>query len=403
MLKNILSNKIFFFTLCFLLFGAISVFAGSLIVNESGIRIEADNYFSSQGNEGITANISVQGSDGSDYILYFENGLIVNYSFEEYITCHDLIVKGGEENINDFELWVKIDKETSSFIDTSSWNNLIFMNDSCSNGGAEMTYNTIYENESEATFRIMTNLLEGDNHFSVVIENSVTSNENTTFLKNIYSGENSFYLDFSVNSSSNISDQLGLNSWIMTGGLNLMEDNYFGSYYSQEYFDKLNNYISHPTLISNNIYNTATYSFWWKGKNSSSLAGRGTTSLDTYYLLSVNSSGTLSGLYINNGCYSPILDGNNTGMNDDKWHLVTLSWDTVSTYFYVDGILIKTCSYPGPAEGGTGGDFLFRSYHTFSGIQKQDIANPTYSNTKRSQAWLNRYYQNINNSYISIN
>lgn len=79
-IKDLFSNKIFFFSLSFLIFGAVSIFAGSIIVNESGIRMEADNYFSAQGNEGISFNLSLTGSDGNYYNLLFENGLIINFS-----------------------------------------------------------------------------------------------------------------------------------------------------------------------------------------------------------------------------------------------------------------------------------------------------------------------------------
>ncbi|MCW8966768.1 MAG: LamG domain-containing protein [Candidatus Pacearchaeota archaeon] len=81
--KDLLSNKIFFFTFVIVVFGAVSVFAGSIIVNESGVRIEADNYFSSYGEEGITSNISFKGVDGNDYFLKVQNGLIVGIQEQE--------------------------------------------------------------------------------------------------------------------------------------------------------------------------------------------------------------------------------------------------------------------------------------------------------------------------------
>jgi hypothetical protein len=76
--KNIFDNKLFIIFLLFLLFGTISVLAGNIIVNENGIQ--SDNYYSSDGDEGLTQNIYCTGVDGQNYTLMFRDGLMINFT-----------------------------------------------------------------------------------------------------------------------------------------------------------------------------------------------------------------------------------------------------------------------------------------------------------------------------------
>ncbi len=68
--------------LCLVLFfGVVSVFAGNVLVSESGISAA---YSSSNGNTGATFNLSVVGSDEKDYLLVVENGIIVSQLEQNY-------------------------------------------------------------------------------------------------------------------------------------------------------------------------------------------------------------------------------------------------------------------------------------------------------------------------------
>lgn len=58
------------------MFGAVSVFAGNIFVSENGIQ--SDNYYSSDGEVGLTQNVTYIGSDGQNYTLVIKNGLIVS-------------------------------------------------------------------------------------------------------------------------------------------------------------------------------------------------------------------------------------------------------------------------------------------------------------------------------------
>lgn len=76
-LKKIKSvkEKIGFILLSILFLGTISVFAGNILVSEDGLR---GNYYSEDGNAGATFNFTVVGADGQNYILVYENGLVVS-------------------------------------------------------------------------------------------------------------------------------------------------------------------------------------------------------------------------------------------------------------------------------------------------------------------------------------
>ena len=71
---GLFKNK--FLLLLLLIFITVPVFAGNIIVNEDGIQ--SDNYYSSDGDVGLTQNVTYAGGDGENYTLIIKNGLIIN-------------------------------------------------------------------------------------------------------------------------------------------------------------------------------------------------------------------------------------------------------------------------------------------------------------------------------------
>ena len=71
-----MNKRITFILLSVLFLGTVSVFAGNIFVNEDGIQ--ADNYYSGEGNEGISFNMTLEELVDNDYRMIVENGLIVN-------------------------------------------------------------------------------------------------------------------------------------------------------------------------------------------------------------------------------------------------------------------------------------------------------------------------------------
>ena len=79
--ENSVFNKIFFMIVAVLFLGTVSVFAGNILVSEDGIQ--SDNYYSSDGDVGLTQNITYAGGDGENYTLIIKNGLIINTTSSE--------------------------------------------------------------------------------------------------------------------------------------------------------------------------------------------------------------------------------------------------------------------------------------------------------------------------------
>lgn len=117
---NFFESKLFIVFSLFLLFGMVSVLAGSLIVNESGIQITADKYFSSYGQEGLTSNISFIGTDGENYSLVVQNGLIVDTHRKESNSTSN-----QSESFPNAGLiaYYKLDETSGQVIDSLSNNN----------------------------------------------------------------------------------------------------------------------------------------------------------------------------------------------------------------------------------------------------------------------------------------
>jgi hypothetical protein len=87
-------NKLFILFSLFLVFGAISVYAGNTIINGRGIK--SPNYHSWNGNLGITFNMSIKEMVENNYRIFVENGLIVGVNNES---------EDGEEDDDEPGVW----------------------------------------------------------------------------------------------------------------------------------------------------------------------------------------------------------------------------------------------------------------------------------------------------------
>lgn len=79
-IRVLLKSKISFMLILFFIFGAISVFAGNIIVNEHGIQ--SDNYYANDGSQGITQDITYKDGHGNSKVLVIKNGLVVDVEGE---------------------------------------------------------------------------------------------------------------------------------------------------------------------------------------------------------------------------------------------------------------------------------------------------------------------------------
>lgn len=78
-MKKLFENKFFIILFLFLIFGAVTVIGSS--IGESGFSgIQVDHYYSGEGNEGITQNISFVDGDAFTHTFQIEDGLVVDYS-----------------------------------------------------------------------------------------------------------------------------------------------------------------------------------------------------------------------------------------------------------------------------------------------------------------------------------
>jgi hypothetical protein len=100
-------NKVFIISLLILVFGAISVFAGNTFVNENGIQ--AGNYYSTSGQAGITQNIYYIGTDGKNYTLVIQNGLIVS-AIEQGVSQNNSFPSEG------LVLYYKLDETGGTYV-----------------------------------------------------------------------------------------------------------------------------------------------------------------------------------------------------------------------------------------------------------------------------------------------
>jgi len=81
-MKKFYESKIFIIASLFLIFGAVAVIAST--IGDSGYSgIQVDNYFTGSGKQGITQNVSFNDSESNQYLLQFEDGLLVDYSLVE--------------------------------------------------------------------------------------------------------------------------------------------------------------------------------------------------------------------------------------------------------------------------------------------------------------------------------
>lgn len=138
-IKKFFGNKFFVIISLFLLFGAISVFAGNIIVNENGIQ--SDDYYSGDGSQGITTNTFCTGADGQNYTFFIRDGLIVNVT-QGIIEYNES--SGGNSSFpsDDLISYYKLDEASGAVLDELS------LNDGTNNGatrGATGKINNAYK------------------------------------------------------------------------------------------------------------------------------------------------------------------------------------------------------------------------------------------------------------------
>ncbi len=117
-------------------------------------------------------NIKVTSED-----LKYESILDPTWWNTSYTICVPLNVSGGQDNISQmFPFWVKMYSSASASINSTTWGNIRFVNNTCNNDGSAIPYEFDYMNSSEAGVWLGNSLNTGINNFSVYISTNMSIN-----------------------------------------------------------------------------------------------------------------------------------------------------------------------------------------------------------------------------------
>lgn len=143
-INNLLGGKIFLLFLFVLIFMIVSVWGNLGESGESGIIV--DNYYTGSGKLGTTQDISFNDSENNNHVLNFEDGLLVNYNFTEYVEPpmreEIVITENSGETLVDYPILLNItyninmstDFSDIRFFDSSITNKLDYFIESKSDG-----------------------------------------------------------------------------------------------------------------------------------------------------------------------------------------------------------------------------------------------------------------------------
>ncbi len=110
-LNNLLGGKIFLLILFVGIFLIVSVLGN---IGDSGYSgLQVDNYFSGSGKQGITQEIFLNDSEGNNYLLSFEDGLLVNYS--------EIVPPEPSGLLDELVAYYKLDETEGDFLDSASY------------------------------------------------------------------------------------------------------------------------------------------------------------------------------------------------------------------------------------------------------------------------------------------
>ena len=306
--------------------------------------------------------------------------------------CKNLNVTGGDTDLTDFPFYVNVSYDSDM---QSDFDDVRFVNTTCDNGGTELSYEIDSKiNSNYAGFWVKSNLSTGINEYSMYYynpsANSVSDPVNTFSYGGSVSKRSLFHFDdnSTVYNSINSSD-----NWTITGTLWKSTDCPFGNCFNSTYV--MYNYTSNPNgEWSSNTAADGSISGWVKNRDSNNaggFGGRGITGITTSWLFSGNS--TYSQLLIYNQVV--INSTSNTPSFLDNWNFETITWTSSGTILYINGVRTSNTTTV-PEGGGTGGDFLFRTYHTSGNTRNVSLDEVRFDKTDLSQDEIKRMYQNAN-------
>ncbi len=208
---------------------------------------------------------------------------------------------------------------------------------------------------------------------------------------------------WNFNDSINFSrSQTGIKNWTQTGNLTLNTTCVLNNCATlPANLNATDNYLNQGELISSTSGN-ATLTFWFKLEptiNNIELMGRGTTTTTTKWLL-----------YLSGTNFSASFNDNpkvsNYTITPSVFHFVVMRWNATGTNVYVDNRNILDFGTSLPSTGGTGGDFIFRSYNTskqFKNLTLDEMGffNKTFNTTDISELWNGGFGLGYNNEVVA--
>lgn len=139
-----------------------------------------DTYYWNYEARGVNNTGTLNVIASSNYSLIYNN---LSWYDTDYNECYNLSVFGGQESLTWFEAYINLNSSHfGTNINTTSWGNLRFVNQSCNNFGSVMPYEIDVKNTTSAGFWIGNPLSTGINNWSIYISSnkSINANENSS-------------------------------------------------------------------------------------------------------------------------------------------------------------------------------------------------------------------------------
>ncbi len=337
----------------------------------------------------------------SKEILGIENDIILEKSEwawwdGTWEKCKNLNVTGGSSSLIDFPFYINVSYDSDMQAD---FDDVRFVNANCNGGGISLIFELDSKTDSTyAGFWVKGNLSTGVNQYSMYYDNpsvNSTSNPVDTFT---YGGSILYRSLFHFDSNDTVYNSInGSDNWTITGSLWESYDCPFGRCFNSS--DTLFNYTANPNGEWNNVNApNGSISGWSKDHDdhnkTTRLGGRGQTALTTQWLFHGNS--TYGQLLIN-----VITATNESSISPtflDGWNFLVITWNTSTTILYVNGVRVIDAAEPGPPVGGVGGDFLFRTYHTYANGNHENMSldEVRFDKITLSEDEIERMFQNAN-------